>query len=97
MPLVPLFLYTPLNIYISNYLNARISIYKKYKTMDSFLIHDTRFKAILGPNPTLDLLLENKDYAFAHEAGVFIPADNTPATTSTPLPANAPCKYPKSP
>ena len=77
MPLVPLFLYTPLNIYISNYLNARISIYKKYKTMDSFLIHDTRFKAILGPNPTLDLLLENKDYAFAHEAGVFIPADNT--------------------
>lgn len=69
--------------------------------MDSFLIHDTRFKAILGPNPTLDLLLENKDYAFAHEAGVFIPADNTLFNTSnhihTPLPANAPCKYPKSP
>ena len=36
----------------------------------------------LGPNPTLDLLLENKDYAFAHEAGVFIPADNTLFITS---------------
>lgn len=50
--------------------------------MQSFLIHDHRFKAILGPNPTLDLLHENPNYAFAHEAGVFIPSDNTLFITS---------------
>ena len=50
--------------------------------MNSFLIHDARFKALLGPAPTLTLLLENKTYPFAHEAGVFIPEDNTLFITS---------------
>lgn len=53
--------------------------------MEPFLIHDGRFKAILGPKPTLDLLHENPDYAFAHEAGVFIPSDNTLFITSNHL------------
>lgn len=39
-----------------------------------FLIHDDRFRGILGERPILDLLAENEAYPFAHEAGVFIPS-----------------------
>ena len=53
--------------------------------MQPFLTHDARFTAILGPNPTLSLLHENHDYPFAHEAGVFIPRDNTLFITSNHL------------
>lgn len=41
--------------------------------MDPFKIHDKRFHAILGSEPSLDLLVE-KSYPFAHEAGIYIPA-----------------------
>ncbi|KAI0015253.1 hypothetical protein F4780DRAFT_94227 [Xylariomycetidae sp. FL0641] len=38
----------------------------------SFLGHDEeRFQAILGPSPSLELLLEDGRYPFAHEAGVY--------------------------
>ena len=52
-------------------------------------LHPT-FEAIIGPSPRLDLLLERKDYPFAHEAGVYIPEDQTLFITSNqfPDPAN---------
>lgn len=39
--------------------------------VSTFVSHDDRFKAILGPNPTLELLHEDDRYPFAHEAGVY--------------------------
>src|SRR5690242_14602083 len=55
-----------------------------------FAIHDGKFRAILGTNPTLSSILENAVYPFAHEAGVFIAADDTLFITSNQLqdPAN---------
>ena len=50
--------------------------------MPSFAVHDESFKTILGSSPKLEMLLENKEYPFAHEAGVFIPSDNTLFITS---------------
>ncbi|CAL5868072.1 uncharacterized protein PFLUO_LOCUS2295 [Penicillium psychrofluorescens] len=40
---------------------------------NAFQVHDERFRAILGSAPTLQLLAENKDYPFAHEAGIYVP------------------------
>jgi len=40
----------------------------------SFAIFDERFHEIIGPSPTLELLLENTEYPFAHEAGVYLPS-----------------------
>jgi gluconolactonase len=37
---------------------------------------------VFGANPTLELLLENDTYPFAHEAGVFIPDQNALYITS---------------
>lgn len=37
----------------------------------AFLVHDDRFKRLIGSSPTLELLLEHNEYPFAHEAGVF--------------------------
>jgi gluconolactonase len=37
---------------------------------------------VFGTNPTLELLLENDAYPFAHEAGVFIPSQNALYITS---------------
>lgn len=38
-----------------------------------FVTHDEQlFNRILGPQPTLELLLEDHSYPFAHEAGVFL-------------------------
>lgn len=47
-----------------------------------FLIHDDRFRAILGESPTLNLLADNEAYPFAHEAGVFLPSRNELYITS---------------
>ncbi|KAL4873048.1 hypothetical protein BDV12DRAFT_161237 [Aspergillus spectabilis] len=49
---------------------------------DSFAVHNTRFHAILGEGPTLELLAENEAFPFAHEAGVFIPTRNELFITS---------------
>lgn len=53
-----------------------IAINQKLPTMGArFVTHDEQlFQRILGPQPTLDLLLEDHSYPFAHEAGVFFPA-----------------------
>ncbi|KAJ9133452.1 calcium-dependent phosphotriesterase [Pleurostoma richardsiae] len=39
-----------------------------------FETHDADFAKILGPCPSLDLLLEDSRYPFAHEAGVYLPS-----------------------
>lgn len=52
----------------------------------AFVVHDEAVHALFGPSPTLDLLHENKDYPFAHEAGVFIDADQTLFVTSNQYP-----------
>lgn len=38
-----------------------------------FIIYDDQFRKILGENPTIGIIAENANYAFAHEAGVYIP------------------------
>ncbi|KAL1858427.1 hypothetical protein Plec18170_002625 [Paecilomyces lecythidis] len=48
----------------------------------SFQAHDKRFEAIVGTSPTVELLAENQNYSFAHEAGVFFPDTNTLYITS---------------
>jgi gluconolactonase len=53
-----------------------------------FTVQDPVFLDILGPNPSLETLLENHQYPFAHEAGVFIAAENELFITSNLL-ANA--------
>ncbi|KAG5993807.1 hypothetical protein E4U52_001644 [Claviceps spartinae] len=47
-----------------------------------FAIFHKDAKRLFGPSPTLELLHENKSIPFAHEAGVFIPRDNTLFVTS---------------
>lgn len=37
-------------------------------------VHDEAFGAILGTNPSLELILSVEKYPFAHEAGVFFPS-----------------------
>lgn len=54
--------------------------------MSSFSVHNEAFRAILGSSPTLELLHENADYPFAHEAGVFMDKDNTLFITSNQYP-----------
>lgn len=48
----------------------------------AFVVHDARAHSLFGPQPTLELLHENPDYPFAHEAGVFVEADQTLFITS---------------
>ena len=43
------------------------------QSSEAFHAHDEQFQAILGSTPSLELLLE-KDYPFAHEAGIYIAA-----------------------
>ncbi|EOD46003.1 Six-bladed beta-propeller TolB-like protein [Neofusicoccum parvum] len=50
--------------------------------LSSFSVHDDAFAAVLGPEPKLELLLEDDRYPFAHEAGVFIPDANELFVTS---------------
>ncbi|XDG06213.1 hypothetical protein ABKA04_005828 [Annulohypoxylon sp. FPYF3050] len=46
--------------------------------------HDNAFKAIVGPEPELRMLLEVQEYPFAHEAGVFIAETDEVFITSKP-------------
>ncbi|KAH8127542.1 gluconolactonase precursor [Trichoderma asperelloides] len=48
----------------------------------AFVVFDDSIKEIFGASPSLDLLHENVEYPFAHEAGVFIPEDNSLFITS---------------
>ncbi|KAK7730570.1 hypothetical protein SLS53_008960 [Cytospora paraplurivora] len=48
----------------------------------SFAIYEESAKSLFGPSPVLEVLHENKEYPFAHEAGVFIAPDNTLFITS---------------
>lgn len=52
----------------------------------SFAVHNDAFHAVTGSDPTLELLLSNTKYAFAHEAGVFIPSRNELFITSNIFP-----------
>ncbi|PWY75047.1 calcium-dependent phosphotriesterase [Aspergillus heteromorphus CBS 117.55] len=51
----------------------------------AFEFYDSRFLNITGPAPKLEVLLENEDFAFAHEASVFIPSTNELFVTSNIL------------
>jgi len=42
----------------------------------AFAVYNTGFLDIIGQTPKLDLLVENNDYPFAHEASVFVPTTN---------------------
>ena len=50
--------------------------------MSAFKTHTQECSSIFGTEPTLELVYENHDYPFAHEAGVFIAQDNTLFVTS---------------
>lgn len=50
--------------------------------VEAFVAHDERVKTLFGPSPKLELLHENQDYPFAHEAGVFVERNNTLFITS---------------
>lgn len=50
-----------------------------------FIVHDPAFLDIQGPNPQLEPILENHEYPFAHEAGVFIASRNELFITSNRL------------
>ncbi|KAF0314853.1 SMP-30/Gluconolaconase/LRE-like region [Colletotrichum asianum] len=52
----------------------------------AFAVYDDSVKKLFGVDPTLELLHENQDYPFAHEAGVFIERDNTLFITSNQFP-----------
>ncbi|OGM51033.1 hypothetical protein ABOM_000019 [Aspergillus bombycis] len=47
-----------------------------------FQVHDQRFATIIGETPIIELVAENLDYPFAHEAGVFFPGTHTLFCTS---------------
>jgi gluconolactonase len=47
-----------------------------------FAAHDEKFHRLLGPSPTLELLLEHSEYPFAHEAGVYLPSTDEIFITS---------------
>ncbi|KAB2580440.1 Gluconolactonase [Lasiodiplodia theobromae] len=57
-------------------------IQKSLANMSSFTVHHESFNPILGPSPKLELLLEDNNYPFAHEAGVFVPSKNELFITS---------------
>jgi len=48
----------------------------------AFARHDERFHELIGPSPSLELLLEHDEYPFAHEAGVYLPSTNEIFITS---------------
>lgn len=43
----------------------------------AFSVYNNDFLNIIGPAPKLELLLENNDYPFAHEASVYIPSSES--------------------
>lgn len=52
----------------------------------AFAVHDEAAHALFGSGPTLELLHQNDEYPFAHEAGVYIEADQTLFITSNQFP-----------
>lgn len=48
----------------------------------AFVSHDDGFSKIIGANPTLELLVEDNRYPFAHEAGVYFPGTDELFITS---------------
>lgn len=54
--------------------------------LSAFSVHEESAKTLFGDAPTLELLHENEQYPFAHEAGVFIAADDTFFITSNQYP-----------
>lgn len=52
----------------------------------AFTVHDDGVHSLFGSEPTLELLHENADYPFAHEAGVFMDSDQTLFITSNQYP-----------
>jgi gluconolactonase len=48
----------------------------------SFAKFHPSFEKILGPNPRVEICLQNTIYPFAHEAGVCIPSVNEVWVTS---------------
>ncbi|KAJ3545315.1 hypothetical protein NM208_g2572 [Fusarium decemcellulare] len=54
--------------------------------VDTWRAYQPEFKEILGPKPTLKLLLQIDEFPFAHEAGVFIPEANELFITSNQFP-----------
>ncbi|KAG5979415.1 hypothetical protein E4U55_005191 [Claviceps digitariae] len=48
----------------------------------AFVVHDDLVKDLFGPTPRLELLHQDPDCPFAHEAGVFIPQTNSLFITS---------------
>ncbi|KAI9729551.1 MAG: hypothetical protein M1834_006747 [Cirrosporium novae-zelandiae] len=50
-----------------------------------FKVYDAAFYTILGPKPVLELLIENDQYPFAHEAGIFLASRNELFVTSNRL------------
>ncbi|KAH8657702.1 hypothetical protein BX600DRAFT_384082 [Xylariales sp. PMI_506] len=50
--------------------------------MASFKVYDKAAEALFGNSPTIELLLEDPDCPFAHEAGVFFAENNTLFITS---------------
>jgi len=52
-----------------------------------FAIYDDAFLEILGPKPSITLAIE-KDHAFAHEAGVYIPSQDAVYITSNRIRSN---------
>ncbi|KAF9870760.1 SMP-30/Gluconolaconase/LRE-like region [Colletotrichum karsti] len=51
-----------------------------------FAVYDDSVSKLFGEEPTLELLHENQEYPFAHEAGVFIESNNTLFITSNQFP-----------
>jgi gluconolactonase len=65
----------------------RVSTIFIMATLPSWLkIHNQAATEVLGKEPKLDLLLEDKERPFAHEAGVFIPEHNCLLVTSNQYP-----------
>lgn len=52
------------------------------RPLNTFRVHNERFRSILGAAPTLKLLAENNSYPFAHEAGIYIPTSSDLFITS---------------
>lgn len=58
-------------------------------TLSNFAVFDEAVRPLYGPSPKLELLHENNLYPFAHEAGVFIPRNNTLFITSGQYPVSS--------
>jgi len=55
---------------------------RKTLVNNGFIIHSDKFLDLLGPEPTVQCILENEENPFAHEAGVYIPKSGDVFITS---------------